>query len=793
MTVRIREERTIRPGVRWQSIFFRNIKVRSDVIVTRNGQQFRIKGVTGRAPTEREINSQVLQRDVGVSAAEFESNRNLVAAIQQGKRIAFIEKQRRRSKSKAAKLPPRRQKRIEVTRRQIKLKPKPTKPRLTLKGRFQVPIARGRKRAPTKSEMRTAKLKAASKRADVRFRRSQDIFRAVPGLRGDNYIQQFSRGLLALPTALTVAAVEQTILSGARLAKIFDKLASKNTRAAEQRSLLISLKRTPSSVGATFDPRTPQGAVNLVGVGLLSAVAARGQRPSPKAILRKTASIARKTNPAAARALLRASRDKTVLARVRNSINNVRNKFKIAKGRRGTTKNLGREIVIKLRRNNEGVRRFEAAKKLLKKESGFTRKTAKKMPGIRRSLRDLNRKISNLKKNNKVLSRRFGKLKLSPLARAKAIRQAKAGRFTPKALPRRRIKGERSVPTRRQTRELKRLRFKESSVEAKKQLVRDILAGRIKLTTKVRPSIRRLVRKELRKRGKTRFSADILISQLEKFNRKIRDQVQSRSISENAKAFDQVKSSRKKIKDAKVRVKKSPFSPKKRMQELSRLNRADNAAKSTQSQIQKQGQKQLLLLKPAKLKALRGKSRSRIKVEVTKLKQKAQLASKINLKSLSKSLQRQGLVIANLFRQVQRVARKGQVQAQKTSARLGLGRVTKSKTKVITKQVPITITGTQLSTAQQQAQAIRKVLAQLAGTIAVLTPTGRRLLIAGRLGGGLRKNFKFIRRKLARKRFVFTPDIYSVIFGIKVKRGQRFKLLKRGRIFTGAERRPIVK
>jgi len=59
-----------------------------------------------------------------------------------------------------------------------------------------------------------------------------------------------------------------------------------------------------------------------------------------------------------------------------------------------------------------------------------------------------------------------------------------------------------------------------------------------------------------------------------------------------------------------------------------------------------------------------------------------------------------------------------------------------------------------------------------------------------------KKGFFTLKRRvlslIKRKRFIFIPDLFSIIFGIRAKPGQKVKLLRKGRIFTGTELRPIV-
>lgn len=96
-------------------------------------------------------------------------------------------------------------------------------------------------------------------------------------------------------------------------------------------------------------------------------------------------------------------------------------------------------------------------------------------------------------------------------------------------------------------------------------------------------------------------------------------------------------------------------------------------------------------------------------------------------------------------------------------------------------------------TPQQQLRIITNIIGGLAVAQAFRI-RGKRVGIAQtRLRGGVAKARKFIFNKLRKKRRSFTPDIYSLIFGIRASKGMKIKLLRRGRVFTGLERRAIVR
>lgn len=61
-----------------------------------------------------------------------------------------------------------------------------------------------------------------------------------------------------------------------------------------------------------------------------------------------------------------------------------------------------------------------------------------------------------------------------------------------------------------------------------------------------------------------------------------------------------------------------------------------------------------------------------------------------------------------------------------------------------------------------------------------------------RLRGGIGKAATFIYNKLKNKKRAYTPDVYSLVFGIKAKPKEKITLLKKGRVFTGLERRSAL-
>ncbi len=87
---------------------------------------------------------------------------------------------------------------------------------------------------------------------------------------------------------------------------------------------------------------------------------------------------------------------------------------------------------------------------------------------------------------------------------------------------------------------------------------------------------------------------------------------------------------------------------------------------------------------------------------------------------------------------------------------------------------------------------ITRLLTQVGGTKFIESGGKRFLVPTAPTKAGYAALAKRLFARFKRKRFVFLPDMYSLIFGIKARPKQRIKLLKVGRIFTGLERRPVI-
>ncbi len=159
----------------------------------------------------------------------------------------------------------------------------------------------------------------------------------------------------------------------------------------------------------------------------------------------------------------------------------------------------------------------------------------------------------------------------------------------------------------------------------------------------------------------------------------------------------------------------------------------------------------------------------------------------------------QMIVANNLIAKVN--AKSGAGQRQKTGIITKPKDKTGQKRKTVQEQKKDEIIDTKIIPAQRidtlskvkQLQIIGAVLASLAVAQAFRVNGRRVAKKQTRLRGGIASARKWIFNRLQKKRRAFTPDIYSLLFGIRAKKGQRIQLLRKGRVFTGLERRAITR
>jgi len=126
---------------------------------------------------------------------------------------------------------------------------------------------------------RVLKLLKKEKEKSKRVKASTELFRAIPGLKKDSYVQKASRYALALPTLATVGLADNIMLSGGKVAATIEGLSLSKKNTIDE--LKRAGKETPKEVKKTFDPRNPEGLINLLTL-ISGAKLAKSKAYSPK-------------------------------------------------------------------------------------------------------------------------------------------------------------------------------------------------------------------------------------------------------------------------------------------------------------------------------------------------------------------------------------------------------------------------------------------------------------------------------------------------------------------------------
>jgi hypothetical protein len=108
--------------------------------------------------------------------------------------------------------------------------------------------------------------------------------------------------------------------------------------------------------------------------------------------------------------------------------------------------------------------------------------------------------------------------------------------------------------------------------------------------------------------------------------------------------------------------------------------------------------------------------------------------------------------------------------------------------------VSITIPASTVAVTQATAQSLAYALTGLALTTGFIRYGGGRYAIPPSIKQqGYRGLYRYIYNFIIKKQFVYVPDLYSIIFGIRARAGQRVQLLRKGRIYKGTELRPLIR
>lgn len=118
-------------------------------------------------------------------------------------------------------------------------------------------------RSPVERE--AERIQLSELKAAQRSERTSEIFRVVPGLKGENFIQRTGRETLALPARAVFGGAEQVTI-GIRKIGLGIKAVGVGGGREVATEFGDAFKRVPVALGKTFDPRTPSGVANIIGV-----------------------------------------------------------------------------------------------------------------------------------------------------------------------------------------------------------------------------------------------------------------------------------------------------------------------------------------------------------------------------------------------------------------------------------------------------------------------------------------------------------------------------------------------
>jgi len=685
----------------------------------------------------------------------------------------------------------------------------------------KTPIGKKKESAVKRIEREARDIRELEKQAAIRSKRAADVFRAAPLLRGDNFAQQSFRALLALPTRATVGVIEQAIISGFKLSTNIRALRTPETKEAAKVESKRAAKRIPLTIAEGYDPRKPEGLANIVGTVIAFKIArgktnTRVAKSTATKVTRSFIKQARKTKGVRAKALRntakllnRAKNKQPFLKRVVGRANSIRKqivgKVRGSKAKGLSKRNVARELVRKLDMNKRAI-------KIRKAELKNTRLElikARVSPGIRKaSLKSIARKIGGLEKANKQFNTRLNKIGFSKGTRGGLRLQLK------------RATSRKGIDQRIQAAITKRLKSTKLTKAKIKAFAKQRRPGAKQL--------RKMIRKEiLRKRGlpKQKQSSNTLIKNTKLFSDSMRSRIRTimkskskpKRLNDLSKEYDKSITIRRNLKLQKARVKKDPFSPKTRLQELNRLNRADRQASIAQKQIQQSGQHSIQILKKPTIGKLKsalktGKRVSRAKVQTLKnsmrntmngLKTSLRFAKKVKLNKTATQLSAQVIILGGLIKKADGILASGfkgrqgikAIPISKQKKKQSVIKDVKSKDVVVPNVRVDTLPDSKIR------QIINQIFGSIVGTGALAgtalflrTPTGFKGLKGATLqpqsfSGIKQAMFRFAKRK----KFVFTPDLVAILFNQVASKSQARKLTKPGRVFTGLERRFIVK
>jgi len=247
--------------------------------------------------------------------------------------------------------------------------------------------------------------------AAKRSQRAADIYRAVPGLGGDNFAQKTIRNFLAIPVRSTVGVAEQAVIAGFKAQLLLKALQTKETREAAKAEAKRAGIKTPGAIAKGFNPTTPEGLANILGVvvygGLLRGKASGSK---VKAGLKTTAKSLKKSNPKVANSLNKASRNPSLIKRIVKSAKKFKTKVRLNKFRQGFKKEAklvkAQELLGKIKRNTQTLRNLKTQLKAFRK---MKTRTPQERLSKTQTLKSIRGKINRINKVNKSLDRQITK------------------------------------------------------------------------------------------------------------------------------------------------------------------------------------------------------------------------------------------------------------------------------------------------------------------------------------------------------------------------------------------------
>lgn len=293
---------------------------------------------------------------------------------------------------------------------------------------------------------RIEKLETAAQARAKRGQRVEDLITLIPGLRSTptregikkrlrssdfslfTKVKGFAQRLvvvaLAFPTNATIGFADTLIGVGGKLAAFAEAATLKETRANIGDAAFIALKKTPAAVGKAFDPRTPDGLINI-GAAVLAvkmAASARGNVIAKKGTI-KTTSTKKSFN----------SSNKSLVVKQKGSFQNIKGKKVNFETRRVINpKGQGRASTIFKTQKGRIIGKTSARTKLVKgkprqvsiarragiKQVGKKAKTTKAQHSTKRALaRENVRKLDATTKSIKIREANLKFLKKSKVAK----------------------------------------------------------------------------------------------------------------------------------------------------------------------------------------------------------------------------------------------------------------------------------------------------------------------------------------------------------------------------------------